>query len=95
MAKLQIVCNGLGDPIASRLTAKDWAHYRDKRLRGEIDNGYHKNPEKWIAKPITVNREQQYLEAVFNELKRLGNGRYQTRSMAFVSLKKLKRKCLG
>lgn len=44
LAKLQIVCNGLGDPIASRLTAKDWAHYRDRRLRGEIDNGYHKDP---------------------------------------------------
>lgn len=76
LAKLQIVCNGLGDPIASRLTAKDWAHYRDRRLRGEIDNGYHKDPTKWIAKPITVNREQQYLEAVFNELRRLGSGVY-------------------
>lgn len=72
LAKLQIVCNGLGDPIASHLTAKDWAHYRDRRLRGEIDNGYHKDPVDWVAKPITVNREQQYLAAVFNELKRLG-----------------------
>lgn len=72
LAKLHIICNGLGDPIASQLTAKDWAHYRDKRLRGEIDNGYHKDPADWIAKPITVNREQQYLAAVFNELKRLG-----------------------
>lgn len=72
LAKLQIVCNGLGDPIASHLTAKDWAHYRDRRLRGEIDNGYHKDPADWVAKPITVNREQQYLAAVFNELKRLG-----------------------
>lgn len=72
LAKLHIVCRGLGDPVASQLTAKDFAHYRDKRLKGEIDNGYHANPEKWIAKPITVNREQQYLVAVFNELKRLG-----------------------
>lgn len=72
LAKLHIICNGLGDPIASHLTAKDWAHYRDKRLRGEIDNGYHKDPADWVAKPITVNREQQYLAAVFNELKRLG-----------------------
>ncbi|HBS6577684.1 TPA: site-specific integrase [Klebsiella pneumoniae] len=72
LAKLQIVCNGLGDPVASQLTAKDWAHYRDQRLSGKIDNGYHKDPAKWVAKPITVNREQQYLEAVFNELKRLG-----------------------
>lgn len=72
LAKLQIICNGLGDPVASNLTAKDWAHYRDRRLRGEIDNGYHKDPADWVAKPITVNREQQYLAAVFNELKRLG-----------------------
>lgn len=72
LAKLHIVCNGLGNPVASQLTAKDWAHYRDRRLRGEIDNGYHKDPADWVAKPITVNREQQYLMAVFNELKRLG-----------------------
>lgn len=56
LAKLHIVCRGLGDPIAAQLTAKDFAHYRDKRLKGEIDNGYHANPEKWIAKPFTVNR---------------------------------------
>ena len=72
LAKLQIVCNGLGNPIAAQLTAKDWAHYRDRRLRGEIDNGFHKDPADWVVKPITVNREQQYLMAVFNELKRLG-----------------------
>ncbi|WP_337038120.1 MULTISPECIES: phage integrase [Pseudescherichia] len=72
LAKLHIVCNGLGNPIASQLTAKDWAHYRDRRLRGEIDNGFHKDPADWAVKPITVNREQQYLMAVFNELKRLG-----------------------
>ncbi|MDP9768941.1 UNVERIFIED_ORG: integrase [Atlantibacter hermannii] len=72
LAKLKIVCNGMGDPVASQITAKDWAHYRDRRLRGEIDNGFHKDKNKWIAKPITVNREQHYLDAVFNELKRLG-----------------------
>ncbi|MFP3467628.1 hypothetical protein, partial [Leifsonia sp. SIMBA_070] len=72
LAKLKIVCRGMGDPIASRITSKDWAHYRDQRLSGQIDNGYHANPEKWIAQPITVNREQYYLEAVFNELRRLG-----------------------
>lgn len=72
MAKLHIVCRGLGDPVASQLTAKAWAHYRDRRLRGEIDNGYHANPAKWITKPITVNREHSYLHAVFSELKRFG-----------------------
>ncbi|MBS1206419.1 MAG: recombinase [Proteobacteria bacterium] len=72
MAKLEIVCRGLGDPVASRLTAKAWAHYRDQRLSGEIDNGYTPDKAKWKVKPITVNREQQYLSAVFNELRRLG-----------------------
>lgn len=72
MAKLEIVCRGLGDPIATELTAKAWAHYRDRRLRGEIDNGYTADRAKWKVQPVTVNREQQYLSAVFNELKRLG-----------------------
>lgn len=66
------MCAGLGDPIASQLTAKDWAHYRDQRLKGKISNGYHDDESKWKVKPITVNREQNYLTAVFNELKRLG-----------------------
>lgn len=72
LGKLKLICKGMGDPIASQITAKDWAHYRDRRLRGEIDNGLNKDRSKWVAKPITVNREQQYLDAVFNELKRLG-----------------------
>ncbi|AMO47682.1 Site-specific recombinase XerD [Kosakonia oryzendophytica] len=72
MAKLEIVCRGLGDPLATELTAKVWAHYRDRRLSGEIDNGYTRDPANWKVKPVTVNREQQYLSAVFNELSRLG-----------------------
>lgn len=72
MGKLKIICDGLGDPVASRFNAKDFAHYRDRRLRGEISNGYHDNPEMWVVKPVTVNRELQYLTAVFSELKRLG-----------------------
>lgn len=72
MGKLRIVCSGLGDPIASEFTAKDFAHYRDLRLRGEIFNGYHENKDMWAVKPITVNRELSYLNAVFCELKRLG-----------------------
>ncbi|MFP1893594.1 tyrosine-type recombinase/integrase [Lonsdalea quercina] len=72
LAKLHIVCRGMGDPVAAKITPKDWAHYRDQRLSGQIDNGYHSDPAKWVAKPITVNREQQYLDAVFNELRRLG-----------------------
>ncbi|WLI76935.1 site-specific integrase [Kosakonia sp. H02] len=72
LAKLEIVCRGLGDPTAAQLTAKAWAHYRDQRLSGEIDNGYTPDKAKWKVKPVTVNREQHYLSAVFNELRRLG-----------------------
>lgn len=34
MAKLRIICNGLGDPIASELTAGDFTKYREARLKG-------------------------------------------------------------
>lgn len=33
MAKLNIICNGLGDPIASELTAGDFTKYREARLK--------------------------------------------------------------
>lgn len=33
MAKLSIICNGLGDPIASELTAGDFTKYREARLK--------------------------------------------------------------
>lgn len=72
MKRLDLICRALNNPIASQLTAKEWAHFRDRRLRGEIDNGFHINPKFWIAKPATVNLDHLYLSAVFNELKRLG-----------------------
>ncbi|ATG72904.1 hypothetical protein AN401_02715 [Zobellella denitrificans] len=69
-AKLQIIVAGMGDPVAADITAKDWAHYRQRRLAGLIQNGYHKN--KLAIKPSTINQEQAFLKAVFNELARLG-----------------------
>lgn len=33
MAKLRIICNGLGNPIASELTAGDFTKYREARLK--------------------------------------------------------------
>lgn len=72
LGKLNIICNGMGDPVASAITAKDWAHYRDQRLRGEIDNGYSVSLETRKVSTGTVNCEQAFLRAVFNELKRLG-----------------------
>lgn len=59
----------LGDPTATTFTAKDFAHYCDKRLSGEIYFS-----EKWKngAEPVTVNLEQSYLSGMFSELARLG-----------------------
>ncbi|WP_413722708.1 tyrosine-type recombinase/integrase [Sodalis sp. RH24] len=72
LGKLNIICNGLGDPVASALTAKDWAHYRDQRLEGHIDNGYSTSLATRKVSTGTVNCEHAFLRAVFNELKRLG-----------------------
>lgn len=72
LGKLKIISAGMGDPIASTITPKDWAHYRDQRLRGEIDNGYSTSLATRKVSTGTVNCEHAFLRAVFNELKRLG-----------------------
>jgi hypothetical protein len=33
MSKLEAICTGLGDPIASKLTAADFSLYREGRLK--------------------------------------------------------------
>ncbi|QLY61733.1 tyrosine-type recombinase/integrase [Citrobacter freundii] len=67
--KLKLVVTALQDPLATDFTAKQFAHYRDKRLSGEIYFN-----EKWKngADPVTINLEQSYLSSVFSELSRLG-----------------------
>ncbi|HBQ6446490.1 TPA: tyrosine-type recombinase/integrase, partial [Klebsiella pneumoniae] len=54
---------------SSIYSTKPFAHYRDKRLTGEIYFS-----EKWKngASPVTINLEQSYLSGVFSELARLG-----------------------
>lgn len=71
MAKLRIICNGLGDPIASELTAGDFTKYREARLKGDVRNedGTLMSP----VKPRTVNLEQRNLSSVFGTLKKLGH----------------------
>lgn len=71
MAKLNIICNGLGDPVASELTAGDFTKYREARLKGEVRNedGALLSP----VKPRTVNLEQRNLSSVFGTLKKLGH----------------------
>lgn len=49
----------LGDPVASVLTAAQWASYRSQRLDAGVS-------------PATCNRERSYWRALFAELSRLG-----------------------
>lgn len=67
--KLLLIVDALGNPLATSLTPKMFAHYRDKRLTGEIFFS-----QKWKngASPVTVNLEQSYLSGAFSELIRLG-----------------------
>lgn len=70
MSKLKAICAGLGDPIASQLTASDFSLYREGRLKGEIPDV---NGRCMEIKPVTVNHEQRNLSAVFGTLKKLGH----------------------
>lgn len=54
---------GLGNPVASNLTANDFSHYRSLRLQK--------------VKPKTINNEQVYLSSVFNELNRFKEINYR------------------
>ena len=67
--KLCLMVEALGNPPATTFTAKDFAHYRDKRLNGEI---YYAERWRQGAAPVTVNLEQSYLSSMFSELIRLG-----------------------
>lgn len=66
--KLQLIATALGNPLASAFTAKDFAHYRNKRLTGEIklDARFDKG-----SSPVTINLDHSYLSAMFAELTRL------------------------
>lgn len=66
--KLKLIVDALGDPVAAKFSAEDFAEYRAKRLRGKI-NFRHKNNTPIKAR--TLNYELDILQAVFNELKRL------------------------
>nr|WP_255519603.1 tyrosine-type recombinase/integrase [Enterobacter cloacae complex sp. P1B] len=61
--------NALRNPLATDLSSKMFALYRDKRLTGEI---YYSDKWKKGASPVTINLEQSYLSGVFSELARLG-----------------------
>ena len=59
LTRTMAICERLGNPDVSDLTASDWAEYRRKRLVQ--------------VTPSTVNHEQRYLSAVLAELVRLGH----------------------
>ncbi|HDW3172274.1 TPA: tyrosine-type recombinase/integrase [Escherichia coli] len=71
--KLLLMVDAQGNPLATDLTSKMFAHYRDKRLTGEI---YFSEKWKKGASPVTINLEQSYLSSVFSELSRLGEWSY-------------------
>ena len=50
--KLVLMVDALGNPLASDLSSKLFAHYRDKRLTGEI---YFSEKWKKGASPVTIN----------------------------------------
>ncbi|WP_299143439.1 tyrosine-type recombinase/integrase [uncultured Vibrio sp.] len=52
------VSEGLGNPVASQLTASDFSTYREERTK--------------TISTTTANREHSYLRAMLNELDRLG-----------------------
>lgn len=66
--KLLWLCEALGNPVATEFTAQHFAAYREKRLAGEL---YVPGQRREVS-PTTINREQLYLQAVFNELARFG-----------------------
>lgn len=57
LAKMKAMCEKMGNPIVRKITAADWSEYRAARLEN--------------VSIKTVNNEQSYLNALFNELIRL------------------------
>ena len=66
--KLIWMATALGDPVATEFNAQLFSAYREKRLQGEV---FVPGQRKQVT-PTTLNRELLYLQAVFNELGRLG-----------------------
>jgi len=66
--KLLWMAEALGDPVATEFSSHDFAAYRERRLNGEV---FVPGQRKQVT-PTTINRELLYLQAVFNELGRLG-----------------------
>ncbi|WP_243637487.1 tyrosine-type recombinase/integrase [Parashewanella curva] len=73
LRRLQLICNALNNPIASKMTLNDFASYRQMRLDGEVAD---LQGNKTKVKPNTVNHEHAYLHSVFSQLKKLGEWKH-------------------
>lgn len=69
-SRLQIICESLGDPIASTITSEDIADHRMRRLKGEV---FRKDKNRYLrpAATTTVNLECTRLHGMFSRLKKL------------------------
>ena len=61
-AKLNLICEGLGDPIASKLTAIEYTKYRGERLK--------------TIKPKTANNDLTFIRGLYNKLIEIGDIKY-------------------
>ena len=85
LAKLQIICNGMGNPKAIDITPSMWAHYRAKRMAGEIDNGWNVGPRR--RSPPERSIRSWPFKAVFGELIRLGEWQHAHPLQTTMSIK--------
>ena len=73
-AKLELICEGLGDPIASKLTAIEYTKYRGERLK--------------TTKPKTANNDLTFIRGLYNKLIEMGDLKYPN-PLASIKLIKL------
>lgn len=70
LARLDIVCESLGDPIAATITSEDLSEHRIRRLEGKV---YRKKSGRYL-KPMSIgaiNIECTCLISLFNRLRKL------------------------
>ena len=70
-SKLLHISKAIGNPLASSLTADQFAEYRARRLKAERSTDGKRRIEGGIS-ASNLNRELSYLRAMFNELRRVG-----------------------
>ncbi|HIF9546445.1 TPA: phage integrase [Photobacterium damselae] len=69
LRKLETIAIGMGNPLATKLSAKHFSEFREARMAGEIAD---LNGRKMKVSKRTCNNEQSLLNAVITELTRMG-----------------------